>query len=78
MHLGCVDGSSHVDPVEQLIAHLLGPLIHAQGEVLDTHLDFGGELLGSALKPKVVFAECISELGRISLVDLPLVIVASS
>ena len=72
LHLGYVVGSSHVDPVEQLIAHLLDPLFHGQGQVLHGHLDYTGELLACGLEPKVVFAMCISDLGRVALVELPL------
>ena len=45
LQLGRVDGRSHVDQVEQLIAHLLGPLFHGPGQVLHSHLDFSGEML---------------------------------
>ena len=55
LHLGFVDVSSHVDPAAQRTAHLLGPLFYGQGQVLNSHLDFAGELLASSLEPKVVF-----------------------
>ena len=61
LHLGCVDVSSHIDPSEQLIAHILGTLFHGQGQELHSQLDFAGELLASSLEPKVVFAEGITE-----------------
>ena len=73
LHLGCVDGSSHVDPSEQLIAHSLGTLFHGPGQVLHTQLDFAGELLACCLEPKVVFAEGVTEFNRVTLVELPLV-----
>ena len=63
LHLGCVYSCGHVDPIEQLIAHFLGLLFHGDGQVLHSHWDFAGELLSCCLKPKVVFAMCISELG---------------
>ena len=74
LHLGCVDVSCHVDLAEQLIAHLLGSLFHVQSQVLNSHLDFAGELLTSSLEPQVVFAECISEFDQVTLVELPLVV----
>ena len=73
MHLGSIDGSSHVDPVEQLIAHLFGSLFHGQGQVLHSHQDFAGELLACGFEPKVVLAIGISKLGLVALVELPLV-----
>ena len=73
LHLGGVDSSSHVDPVEQLIAHLLGPLFHGEGQLLHPDLDFASEVLACGLEPKVVFAMCISQLGRVALVEQPLV-----
>ena len=73
LHLGCVDGSSHVDPSEQLIAHSLGTLFHGQGQVLHSQLDFAGELLASCLQPKVVFSEGVTEFDCVALVELPLV-----
>ena len=72
LHLGCVDGSSRVDPVGQIIAHLLGTLFHGQGQVLHSNLDFAGKLLACGLEPKVLFEMCVSELGRVALVELPL------
>ena len=72
LHFGCIDSCGHVDPVVQLIAHLLSPLFYRQGQVLHSHLDFAGKLLACGFEPKVVFAMCVSELGRVTLVELPL------
>ena len=72
LYLGCVDGSCHVDPVEHLIAHLMGLLFRGQGQVRHPHLDFAGELLACCFKPEVVFAMSISELDRVALLELPL------
>ena len=74
LNLGRVDRSKHVDPVEQLIAHLLGPLFHGQGQVLHSYLDFAGKLLTFCFNPEVVFAMYVSELVLVTLIELPLVI----
>ena len=74
LHLGRVDGSCPVDLVVQRIAHLLGPLFHGQCQVLHPHLDFPGALLACGLETKVVFAMCVSVLGPVALVELPLVV----
>ena len=56
-----------------LIAHLLGSLFHGQGRVLHSHLDFAGKLFTCGLEMKVDFAMCISKLGRVAFVEVPLV-----
>ena len=72
LYQGCIDGSSHDDPAEQLIAHLLGAVFYGQGQVLDFHLNFPGELLSGSLEPKVVFAQYILEFYSGMLEKLPL------
>ena len=74
LHLGCVNVSSHVDPDEQLVAHLLGPLVHGQGQLLNSLQDFAGELHASSIEAKVVLAVRISELDRVTLVELPFLV----
>ena len=74
LHLGYVSGSGHVDPVEQLIAHLLGLLFHGQGQLLNPHLDFAGELLGCCFQPEIVFTMSIAELSCVAFVELLLVV----
>ena len=73
LHLGCIDGCRHVDLSEQFIAHILGTLFHGQSKVLYSQLDVAGELLACCLKPKVVFAEGVTEFNQVALVELPLV-----
>ena len=73
-HLDCINSSCRVNPAEQLIAHQLSSLFHGQGQVLNSHLDFASKLLASYFELKVVVAECILELGRVTFIELTLVV----